>query len=462
MVFLDGTVVNVALPAIQEDLGTSLGGLQWTVNAYLVTLTALLLLGGNLGDRFGRRRTLVVGLVGFTVASVLCGVAPTPGALIAARALQGVGGALLVPGSLAIISASFHPNDRGRAVGAWSGLAGVVSSIGPFLGGWLIDAISWRAVFLINLPLAALAIWIALRHVPESDAGTEHPIDLPGAALVTVALGALCFAAIETGGAMTPLALVVGGSALIGFIAVERLVAHPMLPLSVFRSTQFSATNLATLAVYAGLGGAFFLVLLRLQLSLGYSALEAGSALVPFTILMLLLSPAAGQLGQRLGARIPLTVGPLVAATGILGMSGIEPGDRYLSAVLPGVAVFGLGMAVTVAPLTAAVLGSVEDDLAGTASGVNNAVARLAGLLAVATLPTLTGIAGATSLDHALDHGYTSALQVAAAVTATGGLIALALVRRTATVTPTVQPSILHSCNDPALARQHPVSAPQG
>ena len=456
MVFLDGTVVNVALPAIGDELGTPLSGLQWTVNAYLVTLTALLLLGGSLGDRYGRRRTFVSGLLAFTAASVLCGAAPSPGALIAARALQGVGGALLVPGSLAIIAAAFHPDDRGRAIGAWSGLAGVVSSLGPFLGGWLIDAVSWRAVFLINVPLAAAAIWISLRHLPESVAASERPVDVPGAVLAALALGALCYAAIDPDGTATAGAGVVGIAALVGFVVVERRAAHPMLPLSVFRSTQFSATNLTTFAVYAGLGGAFFLLVLRLQLSMGYTALAAGAALVPFTILMLLLSPAAGELGQRVGARVPLTLGPLVAAAGIAWLSGIGPGDRYAPDVLPGVAIFGMGMAITVAPLTAAVLGSVDDALAGTASGVNNAVARLAGLVAVAALPALTGIAGAGALAAALDDGYQLALRVCAAVTAAGGLVALALVRRTAPVPVVMPPSMLHPCQDPAITDRTP------
>ena len=245
-------------------------------------------------------------------------------------------------------------------------------------------------------------------------------------------------------------------AALVGFVVVERRAAHPMLPLSVFRSTQFSATNLTTFAVYAGLGGAFFLLVLRLQLSMGYTALAAGAALVPFTILMLLLSPAAGELGQRVGARVPLTLGPLVAAAGIAWLSGIGPGDRYAPDVLPGVAIFGMGMAITVAPLTAAVLGSVDDALAGTASGVNNAVARLAGLVAVAALPALTGIAGAGALAAALDDGYQLALRVCAAVTAAGGLVALALVRRTAPVPVVMPPSMLHPCQDPAITDRTP------
>ncbi|HEX8769394.1 MAG TPA: DHA2 family efflux MFS transporter permease subunit, partial [Acidimicrobiales bacterium] len=387
--FLDGTVVNVALPTIGRDLHTSMAGLQWTLDAYLVTLSALLLLGGSLGDRFGRRRMFVVGLAGFTVASLLCGLAPTAGFLVVARAVQGVGGALLVPGSLAIISSTFHPDDRGRAIGAWSGLAGIASALGPFLGGWLIGAASWRLIFLINVPLAAMAVWVTLRHVPETRSADSRPLDVPGAVLVTIGLTGISYAAIEHNGAASIVAGALGTAAIVAFLLLERASSHPMLPLGVFRSRQFTGANLTTFAVYAGLGGALFLVVLRLQVSLGYGALEAGASLVPFTVLMLLVSPAAGQLGQHIGPRLPMTVGPLLAGCGLALFGQIGPGDDYFSAILPAVFVFGLGMALTVAPLTAAVLGSLEDSAAGIASGVNNAVARLAGLLAVAVLPAL-------------------------------------------------------------------------
>lgn len=450
--FLDSTVVNVALPAISEDLGTSLTGMQWTVNAYLVTLSALLLLGGSLGDRFGRRRMFVTGLAWFTLASLLCGVAPTPGVLIAARAIQGVGGALLVPGSLSIIAAAFHPADRGRAIGAWSGLAGVTASIGPFLGGWMIDAVSWRLIFLINVPLAAAAIAVAVRHVPETRSYDRRPLDFTGALLVTTALAGISYAAIEHSGAASALAAAVGVCALAGFLVVERSSPHPMLPLRIFRSGQFTGTNLTTLAVYAGLGGALFLVVLRLQISLGYSALEAGAALVPFTLLMLTLSSKAGQLAQRIGARWPMTVGPLVTAAGIILLSRVSPGSRYVTDVLPGIVVFGLGMALTVAPLTAAVLASVGDEMTGVASGVNNAVARLAGLLAVAGLPALAGIATDGSVGASLDHGYATALRIAAFVTSFGGVVAALLVRETSRVRTAPHPSPFHACHDPCVA----------
>ncbi|HVM41228.1 MAG TPA: MFS transporter, partial [Acidimicrobiia bacterium] len=392
MVFLDGTVVNVALPAMADDLAVSITGVQWIVNAYLVTLTALLLPGGNLGDQLGRRKVFAAGLVAFTLASLVCGLAPSAGVLVAARAFQGIGGAMLVPGSLAIIAATFHPDDRGRAIGAWAALAGVASSIGPFVGGWLIDAVSWRLIFLVNLPLAAAAFAVTRRHVPETRAPVRQRQDVPGAALITLALGCLSYAAIEQGSGVSPAVALVGAAALVAFVLVERASTHPMLPLHVFRRPQFSGANVTTLAVYAGLGGGLFFLVLRLQVSLGYSALEAGAALTPFTLVMLAFSPAAGQLGQGMGARLPMTLGPIVAGAGLFALGGVGPGDTYVSGVLPGVLVFGAGMTLTVAPLTAAVLGSVGSELAGLASGVNNAVARLAGLLAVAALPALAGI----------------------------------------------------------------------
>jgi Major Facilitator Superfamily len=443
MAFLDGTVVNVALPSIADDLGTSVTGLQWIVNAYLVTLSALLLLGGTLGDRYGHRTVFVAGAAIFTAASVLCGLAPTSGFLIAARTLQGVGGALLVPGSLAIIAATFHPDDRGRAIGAWSGLAGVASSIGPFLGGWMIDSVSWRLVFLINIPLAAATIWISIRHVPETRSSLHAPLDIS-------------YAAIDHGSGAAMVAVVVGAVTLVAFVVVEHRSAHPMLPLRLFRSPQFTGTNLTTLAVYAGLSGAMFLLVLRLQVSLNYSALAAGASLVPFTVIMLLLSPFAGQLGQKIGARIPLTVGPLVAAAGMLVLSRVSAGDSYVQDVLPGVVVLGLGMAITVAPLTGAVLGSVGDDMAGVASGVNNAVARFAGMLAVAALPAVAGIATDGSLADSIDSGYQTALQIAAVSTAIGGVIAAFLVGRTAEVRITAHPAVGHACNDAALIVHEP------
>lgn len=450
--FLDGTIVNVALPTIGDDLGTSLGGLQWIANAYLVTLSALLLLGGSLGDRLGRRRMFVLGLAGFTVASLLCGAAPNTGALIAARAVQGVAGALLVPGSLSIIAATFHPDDRAQAIGAWSGLAGVTTSIGPFLGGWLIDSVSWRLIFFVNAPLAAVAIFLAVRHVPETRAAVRGPMDVVGAALATLTLAAASYAAIEHTGVRSAVAAGVAVVGLLAFVLVERTVASPMLPLDIFRSAQFTGANLVTLAVYAGFGAAMFLVVLRLQASLGYSALEAGAAFVPFTLLLLVLSRAAGQLAQRVGARLPMTAGPLVTAAGLLLLGRVGPGSTYLDGVLPGVVVIGLGMALTVAPLTAAVLAGAKAELTGVASGVNNAVARLGGLLAVAAIPAIAGISADLPIATSLDRGFARALSVAAAITAAGGLLAVLLVRRTADVRPVTHATVLHACDHSAQA----------
>lgn len=433
--FLDSTVVNVALPAIGDDLDAGLRGLQWTINGYLVTLSALVLLGGSLGDRVGRRRVFIAGLIGFAVASLLCGLAPTVEALVAARALQGVAGALLVPGSLAIISATFHPDDRNRAVGAWSGLAGVTSAIGPFAGGWLIDAVSWRLVFLINVPLVLVTVWIARRHVPESlDDAAGRP-DLAGAVAASAGLAGVTYALIEG----TVVLGVLGVAALGAFVAVERRRREPMLPLELFRSMQFTGANLTTLAVYAGLGGALFLLVIRLQEAMGYSALEAGASLVPFTILMLLLSSRAGGLAQRIGPRLPMTVGPLVAAGGLVLVGRIDPGVSYWTSVLPAVVVFGLGMTLTVAPLTATVLAAVDERHLGIGSGVNNAVARVAGLLAVAALPLLT-------------NSFSTAMSLCAAVCATGGVIAWVTVRTGAATRPVPQPALLHPCNEPCFA----------
>jgi EmrB/QacA subfamily drug resistance transporter len=460
MAFLDGTVVNVALPAIGRDLDAGLSGLQWTLDAYLLTLGALLLLGGALGDRYGRRRVFEVGLVAFSVASAMCGLAPTLGLLILARAVQGVGAAVLVPGSLALLSASFAPEDRGRAVGAWSGLAGAFSAIGPFLGGWLVDALSWRLVFLINLPFAALTVWVVRTHVPESrDPGAiaGGRLDLTGAAAATIGLAGVVFALIQgTAEGLSPLvvaAAVIGTAALVAFPLVERRQAEPLVPLELFRSRQFSGANATTLAVYGAFAGALFLFVVQLQQGLGYSALEAGSAMLPVTVLLLVLSARAGRLGQRLGPQLPMTVGPLVAGAGLLLLSGVSPGDSYPSSVLPGVVVFGMGLALTVAPLTAAVMAAVEERHLGVGSGVNNAVARVAGLLSVALLPLVAGLRGVDQGSPAFAAGVSSALRISAAVCALGGVVAFVSVRRAAPVHPVTQPGMTQACNDLAVRR---------
>ena len=452
MAFLDGTIVNVALPSIADDLGAGLTELQWILDGYLVTLTALLLLGGALGDRLGRRRVFRFGLVAFTIASLACGAAPTVTTLLVARAIQGVGAALLVPGSLAIISASFAPEDRGRAIGAWSGLAGVASAIGPFVGGYLIDAASWRTAFLLNVPLAAVA-WLAAAHVPESSDDRAGAVDVAGAVTITVGLACGAWALIEGPAGHASEAWVVGAvgvASLLLFAVVEKRSAAPMLPLELFRSRQFTGANLTTLAVYAGLSGAFFLFVLQLQLVLGYSALEAGGALLPVTVVMVLLSARVGALAQRIGPRLPMSIGPLVVGAGLLLLARVDAGDAWLGSVLPAALVFGLGLATTVAPLTSAVLAAADDRHVGAASGVNNAVARLAGLLAVAVLPGVAGVDTAAApavLDTAVDR----AMVGSAALAALGGVIAFLTVRDgRATSTPTVPTH--HPCHDPCVA----------
>ncbi|MEU9378585.1 MFS transporter [Streptomyces sp. NPDC048255] len=433
MALLDSTVVNVALPRIGEDLGADLAVLQWTVNAYLLTLAGLILVGGALGDRFGRRRIFVLGVVWFAVGSLLCGLAPNAGVLIGARALQGIGGALLTPGSLALIQGSIHPEDRARAVGLWSGLGGVGAAVGPFLGGWLVDGPGWRWVFLLNVPLAALCVPVALRHVPESrDPQAHGRFDVLGAVLGAGALALLTYALIEArAGTALVVAATTGGVVLAAlFVWVERRRADPMVPPQIFASRQFTAVNLVTLFVYAAFGGFFFLVVLQLQVVSGYSALGAGAALLPTTVLMLLLSARSGQLGERIGPRLPLTVGPLLCAAGTLLMLRVGPQASYVRDVLPAMLVMGLGMVALVAPLTSAVLASVDPGRAGLASGINNAAARAAGLLAVAALPLLSGMGPEAyrSADQ-FDASFDRAMPWCAGMLVAGAAVAWATVR---------------------------------
>ncbi|MFJ4557733.1 MFS transporter [Streptomyces massasporeus] len=435
MAMLDSTVVNVALPRIGRDLDANLSALQWTVNAYMVTLAGLILLGGALGDRFGRRKVFVVGVVWFAVASLLCGIAPNAGVLIAARALQGVGGALLTPGSLALIQASFHPDDRGRAVGLWSGFGGIGAAVGPFVGGWLVDGPGWRWVFLLNVPLALVCVPVALRHVPESGGGqrARGRFDVLGAVLGALALALVTYALIEAGegGLVVVVSAVAGLAAAVAFVVVERRRPDPMMPLDIFASRQFTAVNLVTLCVYAALGGFFFLAALQLQVVVGYSALAAGTALLPTTVLMLLLSARSGELADRIGPRIPLTVGPLLCAAGMLLMLRVGPGASYVTDVLPALVVLGLGLVTLVAPLTATVLGSVSVARAGLASGINNAAARAAGLLAVAALPLLVGMGEEAYREPAaFDTAFDKAMGWCAGALVAGSVIAAAVVRR--------------------------------
>jgi len=434
MAFIDGTVVNIALPRIGEDLDVDTAGLQWTINGYTLTLAAFILLGGSLGDRFGRRRVFLVGVAWFALASLLCGLAPNVGALIAARALQGVGGALLTPGALAILQASFQQKDRMRAIGAWSGLAGTAGAIGPFLGGWLVQVGSWRLVFLINVPLAALVIAVTTRHVPESsDPDAAHGIDVQGAVTGAVGLAGLTygFTAWPERGGTDPWvlgALLLGVAGFAAFVATEARSEHPMLPLDVFRSRTFTATNVVTFAVYAALGGVFFFVVINLQVVSGFTPLGAGLALLPVTLLMLALSARAGALATRIGPRIPMSLGPIICAAGLVLLSPIGADATYVSDVLPGVVVLGLGLSLTVAPLTATALASVEDRHAGVASGVNNAVARTAGLLAVAILPLASGVGNRLTDPDALGPAYQTSMLISAGLLVAGGLLALATI----------------------------------
>lgn len=431
MAMLDATVVNVALPVIGAELDAAIEGLQWTLNAYTLTLASLLLLGGSLGDRFGRRRVFVIGTVWFAAASLLCGLAPSVELLVAARALQGVGGALLTPGSLAMIAALFHGEDRGRAIGLWSALGGLAGAIGPFVGGWLIASIGWRWVFFINVPLAAAVVYVAQRHVPESaDPEACESVDVIGATLGAAGLAGVTYALVTGIG---PLALVAGAAgvlALVGFLLFERRTPHPMLPLSIFTSRQFSAANAVTFLVYAALGGVFFLFVMQLQIVGGYSPLMAGAALLPVTALLLLLSSPAGALSARIGPRLPMTVGPLVSAVGVALMLRARGAPSYLTDILPAVGVFGIGVGITVAPLTTAVLGAAEPRFAGIASGVNNAIARAAGLLAVAVLPLAAGLHGDDYLRPAIfAAGFRTATLVCAGLLAAGGIVAWLTIR---------------------------------
>jgi EmrB/QacA subfamily drug resistance transporter len=431
VVMLDATVVNVALLRMGADLDAGISGLQWVLTGYLVTLSALILLGGALGDRYGRRKIFIAGTIWFALASLLCAVAPNVPILVAARALQGIGGALLTPASLAIIQSSFRPDERMRAIGAWSGLGGVAAAVGPFLGGWLIDAFSWRAIFLLNLPVGLVVVAVAARHVPESlDVGRSgwHP-DVAGGLFGALGLAGVTYALIEgpaLGWNATRVlaAFAIGAAGFVAFVVVEARDPHAMLPLGIFRSRRFTGANLTTFVVYGALGGFFFLLAVELQSGMGYSPLEAGAAGLPVTLLMLAFSARSGALAQRIGPRIPMTIGPLVMAVGLVLARRIVPGAGYVDGVLPSIVLFSIGLVVTVAPLTATVLDAAPAEHAGVASGVNNAVARAASLVAIAVLPALAGIGGdiVPSVDRLAD-GFRTSSTIAAVLCAAGGVI---------------------------------------
>ncbi|MGA5299616.1 DHA2 family efflux MFS transporter permease subunit [Nucisporomicrobium flavum] len=460
LAFVDATVVNIALPMIGRDLGSSAAGLQWTVNGYTLSLASLILLGGSLGDRVGRKRIFLIGVAWFAAASLLCGLAQNTGMLVGARVLQGVGGALLTPGALAIIEASFVPKDRARAIGAWSGLGGIGGALGPFLGGWLVGLGTWRYIFLINVPLALVVLLVAARHVPESRSpSAAGRIDLAGVLTGAIGLGGLTygFTAWTARGPASPVvlaALLTGVAGFAAFIIAERRTANPLLPLPIFRNKAFSGANLVTFLAYAANGGVFFLVVLNLQVVAGFSPLAAGLALLPVTVLMLLLSAPSGALGQRIGPRLPMTAGPLICAAALLLMSRIGAGTGYLTGVLPAVTLFGLGLCALVAPLTATALGSLDDTYAGIASGVNNAVARAAGLLAVAVLPLAAGLGSGNLTDAAQLHPvYRTSMQICAALMAGAGLLAYVTIpKRLAGKTP-ARPACDPSCPPTHAAR---------
>jgi EmrB/QacA subfamily drug resistance transporter len=450
---LDATVVGIALPSIGRSFHGEVGMLQWVVTGYSLTLAAFLLLGGSLGDRFGRKRVFSIGVVWFAIASALCGLAPSGLLLIVARIIQGIGGALLTPGSLAIIQASFRADDRSRAIGAWSGLGGVATAAGPLVGGYLLAAGSWRWVFFINVPVALFVLVITTRHVPETrDPTSTGRVDVAGATLAVAFLAGLTYGLIEgpSRGWDSPAvaaSLVIAALAAPAFFLVERRGASPMLPLGLFRSRQFSASNAVTFVVYGSLGGALFLLPVELQIVVHYSPLASGLALLPVTLIMLVFSARSGQLSARIGPRLQMSVGPVVVGAGVALLARATTPGSYWVQVFPAVVLFGIGLAITVAPLTATAMGAVPAEHAGVASAVNNTVARAAGLVAVAVLPLVAGLTGAAALSSGeLADGFRIAVFVAGATCAAGGLLAVLTIRNPARPAPTEESPPTYHC----------------
>jgi EmrB/QacA subfamily drug resistance transporter len=431
MAFIDSTVVSVAQPTIGREFHSDIAGLQWVSIGYLLTLSGLLLLGGALGDRLGRRRIYILGVSWFAAASLLCAIAPNITLLILFRVVQGVGGALLTPGSLAILEASFARDDRASAIGAWSGLGGLASAFAPFLGGWLISAVSWRLIFLINLPIAIAVIVLSLRVVPETrDTDEKGRLDYLGSVLVTLALIGVSYGLVEGPsmgfGAPGVLVSLLGGVvAAVLFLVQEKRSPEPVVPLSLFKSRQFSATNLVTFLVYAVLGGVLFLLPIELQQVAHYSPIAAGASLLPVTFILLFLSASSGRLATRIGPRLQMSAGPLVVAAGVALLTRIDPSGNYLIEVLPAALLFGLGLAITVAPLTSTAMSSAPPRRAGIASAINNTVARTGSLLFVAILPPLAGITGASYLHPPqFQTGFHAAAIISSVVCAAGGVLA--------------------------------------
>jgi EmrB/QacA subfamily drug resistance transporter len=434
---IDSTVVAVALPAIGRNLHASFQALQWTVTSYTLTLAALILLAGSLSDRWGRRRVFLAGLTWFTLASVLCAAAPSIGWLIAARAVQGIGGALMTPASLAIIEATFQPADRIRAIGTWAGFSGVSAAIAPFLGGWLLEAGSWRAIFLINVPVAAVTAWITWRHVPESrDTSLSGRPDWLGALAGVVALAAITYAIIvqPAVGVASPqfaAAAVLAVASAAAFIVTERRASRPMLPSAIFAPVQFRAANAVTFVVNGALGGFAFVFIPALEVIAGYSPVVAGSALVPVTAVTLLLSGPSGRLAQRIGPRPQIVAGCLACAVASMLAVRIGPQAGYWTAIFPVAVLFGLGLASLLPPLTASAMNSAPDSQAGLASGVNNAVARVAGLLWIAALPPITGLTGAAYTQPAqFQSSFTQISWICAAAFTIAAALAAAFITR--------------------------------